>query len=135
MNTKMIARGLAGLVALACLAIGARYMFAPAGILEGAGFDPAGVSVAGLSTLRAVVGGAFLTFAITVGIHTVRDGDDQMIRFMVLFWLLYTVGRVIGIVSDGVIENTIRSAIPGVILLLVSIGSVVMFKKNETAKA
>ena len=42
MNTKMIARILAGIVALLCLLIGARYMFAPASILEGAGFDPAG---------------------------------------------------------------------------------------------
>ena len=106
MNTNMIARGLAGLVALACLAIGLLYMFNPAGVLEGAGFDPAGVSVLGLSTLRAVVGGAFITFAIVVGLHTVRKGDDEMIRLMVLFWLMYTVGRVVGIVSDGIVENT-----------------------------
>ncbi|MEM7119444.1 MAG: DUF4345 family protein [Chloroflexota bacterium] len=135
MNTKMIARVLAGIVALACLVIGIRYMFAPAGVLEGAGFDPAGVSILGLSTLRAVVGGAFLAFAIIVGVHTVRDGEDTMIRFMVLFWLLYTVGRIVGIVADGVVENTIRSAVPGVLLLLLSIGSVVFFSKSEAASA
>ena len=134
MNTKMIARVLAGLVALACLAIGARYMFAPAGVLEGAGFDP-NTGELGLSTLRAVVGGAFLTFAITLVMHTVRDGDDTMIRFMVLFWLLYTVGRVTGMIADGVVDNTIRSAIPGVVLLIVSIASVSLFSKSKAAEA
>ncbi len=134
MNTKTIARVLAGLVALACLLIGARYMFAPAGILEGAGF-PTDLSAGGLSTLRAVVGGAFIAFAIIVGVHTVRDGEDEMIRFMVLFWLLYTVGRVVGIVADGVGETTIRSMIPGIVLLVVSIGSVVMFARSKTAEA
>ena len=135
MNTKTIARILAGLVVLACLAIGLRYMFAPAGILEGAGFDPEGVSILGLSTLRAVVGGTFLTFAIIVGVHTVRDGNDEMIRMMVLFWLLYTVGRVVGMVNDGIVENTIRSAIPGVVLLVVSITSVVLFSRGKAAEA
>ena len=110
-------------------------MFNPAGVLEGAGFDPAGVSVAGLSTLRATIGAAFLTFAITVGIHTVRDGDDEMIRFMVLFWILYAVGRVVSMIADGVIDVTIRSAVPGVVLLLLSIGSVVMFRKSAVAEA
>ena len=134
MNTKTIARSLAGLVALACLLIGARYMFAPAGILEGAGFDPVGTSIAGLSTLRAVVGGAFLAFAIIVGVHTVRDGEDEMIRFMVLFWLLYTIGRVVGIIADGIGETTIRSMIPGVVLLILSISSVVLFSRSKTAE-
>ena len=135
MNTNMIARGLAGLVALACLAIGLLYMFNPAGVLEGAGFDPAGVSILGLSTLRAVVGGAFITFAIVVGLHTVRKGDDEMIRLMVLFWLMYTVGRVVGIVSDGIVEGTIRSAVPGVLLLIISIASVVLFSRGKAAEA
>ena len=132
MNTKTIARVLAGLVALACLLIGARYMFAPAGILEGAGF-PADLSAGGLSTLRAVIGGAFIAFAIVVGLHTVKDGDDEMIRFMVLFWLLYIVGRVVGMISDGIGETTIRSVIPGVVLLIVSISSVVMFARSKSA--
>ncbi|MEM7132226.1 MAG: DUF4345 family protein [Chloroflexota bacterium] len=135
MNTKTIARILAGLVALACLAIGILYMFNPGRVLEGAGFDPVGVSVLGFSTLRAVVGGAFLTFAIIVGIHTVRDGDDEMIRMMVLFWLIYTVGRVVSMVADGVVENTIRSAVPGVVLLILSIGSVALFSRSKSAEA
>ncbi|MEM7033895.1 MAG: DUF4345 family protein [Chloroflexota bacterium] len=135
MNTNVIARVLAGIVVLACLAIGIRYMFAPASVLETAGFDPTGVSILGLSTLRAVVGGTFLTFAVIVGIHTVRDGEDEMIRMMVLFWLLYSVGRVVGFISDGVIENSIRSAVPGFVLLIVSIASVVLFSKSKGAEA
>ena len=133
MNTNTIARGLAALVALLCLVIGARYMFAPAGILEGAGF-PTDLSPAGLSTLRAVVGGAFLAFAVIVGVHTVRDGEDEMIRFMVLFWLLYTVGRVVGMIADGVGDTTIRSAVPGVVALIISIASVVMFSRAKAAE-
>ena len=134
MNTRTIARVLAGIVALLCLAIGARYMIAPAGILEGAGFDPAGVSVLGLSTLRAVVGGAFLMFAIVITVHSVRDGEDMTMRFIVLFWLLYTVGRIVSMMADGVVDGTIRSAIPGVVALLLSIMSVVMFSKSKTAQ-
>ena len=133
MNTKMIARVLAGLIALVCLLIGARYMFTPVGVLEGAGF-PADVGVMGLSTLRAVVGGAFLMFAIVIGVHSVRDGEDMAMRFIVLFWLLYSVGRIIGMVSDGVVEGPIRSAVPGFVLLLVSIASVVLFAKSKTAE-
>ena len=55
-------------------------------------------------------------------------------RFIVLFWLLYSVGRIIGMVSDGVVEGTIRSAVPGFVLLLVSIASVVLFAKSKTAE-
>lgn len=135
MNTKTAARILAGIVALLCLLIGARYMFAPAGVLEGAGFDPAGVSIAGLSTLRAVVGGTFLMFAIVIGVHSVRDGEQMPMRFIVLFWLLYTAGRIISMVVDGVGDGTIRSAVPGVIALLLSIGSVVMFSKSNLAES
>ena len=58
-----------------------------------------------------------------------------MIRMMVLFWLLYTVGRVVSMVADGVVENTIRSAVPGVVLLILSIGSVVLFSRNKTEEA
>ena len=134
MNTKMIARILAGIVALLCLFIGVRYMFAPAGVLEGAGFDPAGVSELGLSTLRAVVGGAFLMFAFVIGVHSVRDGEDMAMRFVVLFWLLYSVGRIVGMVADGVVDGTIRSAVPGFVALLVSIGSVVMFSRSKAAE-
>ena len=135
MNTKTAARILAGIVALLCLLIGARYMFAPAGVLESAGFDPAGVSIAGLSTLRAVVGGTFLMFAIVIAVHSVRDGEQMTMRFIVLFWLLYTVGRIISMVVDGVGDGTIRSAVPGVIALLLSIGSVVMFSKSDSAES
>lgn len=133
MNTNTIAKVLAAIVALLCLVIGARYMFAPAGVLEGAGFDPAGVSVLGLATLRAVFGGAFLMFTITIMAHSVRDGQDTAMRFAVLFWLLYTVGRIVSMVADGVVDGSIRSAIPGFVALLLSIGSVVMFSKSKTA--
>ncbi len=131
MNKNTVAKVLAGLVGLLCLLVGARYMFTPVAVLETAGFDPAGVSIAGLSTLRAVVGGAFLMFAIVIMVHSVRDGEHMTMRFMVLFWLLYTVGRIISMVVDGVGDGTIRSAVPGVIALLLSIGSVVLFSKSE----
>ena len=134
MNMKMIAKVLAGIIALLFLVFGARYMFDPAGILDAAGFDPAGVSVLGLSTLRATVGASWVTFGILIIMHSVRAGEDGAMRFAVLFLLLSVIARIISMVADGVVDGTVRNLVPVSLMLIVSIASVVLFSKSEAAE-
>ena len=134
MNTKLIAKILAGIIALMFLVFGARYMFAPAGILDTAGFDPAGVSVLGLSTLRATVGASWLTFGILIVMHSVRAGEDGAMRFAVLFLLLSVIARIISMVADGVVDGTVRNLVPVSLMLIVSIASVILFSRSEATE-
>ena len=127
MNTTLIAQVLAGIIAVLFLLFGARYYFAPAGILPSAGFDLDGVNVGGLSTARAMVGAALLTFGILIVVHSVVNGADGAMRFAVMFLGLSLIGRIISMVVDGQNEGTVRNLIPVSLMLIVSIGSVVLF--------
>ena len=130
MNTKTIARVLAAIIALLFLFFGARYYFAPTGILPTAGFDLAGVDVGGLSTTRAIIGASFLTFGILIVMHSVRAGEDGAMRFAVLFLLLSVIGRVISMFADGSNDGTVRNLIPVSLMLVVSIASVILFNRG-----
>ena len=125
------ARALAGIIALLYLVFGARYMFAPAGIIETAGFEV--VNELGFATLRAIVGGSFLAFGILLVMHTVVNQETGALRFSILFLLLSIVGRIISMVTDGVVDGTVRNLVPVSLMFIVCIVSLVLFQKSEPA--
>lgn len=126
---RTVARVLAGLVALAFLFFGARYMFAPAGLLAGAGLEV--TSSLGLANIRALIGGSFLTFGILIVMHTVVNQETGSLRFAILFLLLSIIGRIISLVADGSDGGAVQNMIPAIVLFLASVGSLVMFLRSE----
>ena len=104
-------------------------MFAPAPLMESAGIEA--VSALGFATVRALIGGGFLTFGILLVMHTVVNQETGSLRFAILFLLLSIIGRIVSLVADGADPESIRNIVPAAILLIGSIASLVMFLRSE----
>ncbi len=118
---RMAARVIAGIVALAFIIFGVRYMFAPAALMEAGGLEA--VSSLGMANVRALIGGSFLTFGILIVMHTVVHQETGSLRFAILFLLLSIVGRIVSLIADGADGGATRNMVPAIILFLASIGS------------
>lgn len=126
---RNIARGLAGVIAVLFLVFGALYMFAPDGVMASAGIET--VNNLGTATIRAFIGGSFLTFGILLVMHTVVHQETGALRFAILFLLLSIVGRVISLFADGSSSLAIRNLVPVSLMMIVSVISLVLFMKTE----
>ena len=121
----IVARVLAGVIALLFLVFGLRYMFRPEPLMESSGIQA--VNNLGKATVRAFIGGGFLTFGILLVMHTVINQETGALRFAILFLVLSIVGRIVSLVTDGSSSLAIRNFIPVSIMLIVSIVSLVLF--------
>ena len=128
---RNLARGLAGLIALLFLVFGGLYMFAAEGRMDAIGL--AASSDQGLATVRAFIGGGFLTFGILLVVHTVINQETGALRFSILFLLLSIVGRVVSLISDGSGGDAVRNFVPVVVMLAVSVISLRLFLQTENA--
>ena len=128
---RNIARGLAGIVALLFIIFGLRYMFTPLAMMESGGLEA--INALGVSNVRALIGGSFLTFGILIVMHTVIHQETGSLRFAILFLLLSIVGRIISLIVDGSDGDVVRNMIPAIILFIGSIGTLVIFQKGEVA--
>ncbi len=126
---KTVARVLAGLIALLFLVVGFRYMFFPDALMARSGLEA--VSVLGMATVRAFIGGGFLTFGILLVMHTVINQETGALRFTILFLILSIVGRIVSLIADGAGPVVLRNFVPVSIMLIVSIASLVLFLKSE----
>ncbi len=126
---KTVARVLAGLIALLFLVFGFRYMFFPDALMAGVGLEA--VRVLGMATVRAFIGGGFLTFGILLVMHTVVNQETGALRFTILFLILSIVGRIVSLIADGAGPLALRNLVPVSIMLIVSIASLVLFLKSE----
>ena len=95
----IVARVLAGVIALLFLVFGLRYMFRPEALMESSGIQA--VNNLGKATIRAFIGGGFLTFGILLVMHTVINQETGALRFAILFLILSIVGRIVSLVADG----------------------------------
>lgn len=126
---RNVARTLAGAIAVLFIGFGLAYMFSPEGRLDA--LDLEATSNLGLATIRAFVGGSFLTFGIVLIIHTVIGQETGALRFAILFLLLSIVGRVVSLIADGTDNNAIRNLIPVGLMLAASFGSLALFSKGR----
>lgn len=126
---KTIARVLAGVIALLFLVFGFRYMFFPDAVMTTSGLEA--VNVLGMATIRAFIGGGFLTFGILLIMHTVINQETGALRFAILFLVLSIVGRIVSLIADGSDPLAIRNLIPVSLMLIVSIASLVMLEKSK----
>jgi len=104
-------------------------MFLPDALMAAAGLEA--VSTLGMATVRGLIGGSFLAFGILLVMHTVINEQTGALRFSIMFLLLSIVGRVISLVADGSGPDAIRNIVPVTIMLIISIGSLVLFQKSE----
>ena len=109
-----IARLLAGAVALLFIAMGLRFMLAPADMSMQ--FFVRADGAAGLSTLRGDLGGAFVGLG-TLVLIGLRRGYQELLLAVVLVLVAIIVGRLIGYVVDGVELEAVRSAVMEVVLI------------------
>ncbi len=130
---RNLARVLAGAIALLFIGFGLVYMFSPEGRLDG--IDLEATSNLGLATIRAFVGGSFLTFGILLVMHTVIGQETGALRFAILFLLLSIVGRVVSLIDDGTGNDAIRNLIPVGVMLTVSVTSLALFIKSGQTDA
>lgn len=126
---RNVARALSGLIALLFLIFGVRYMFAPASVMESAGL--VATSELGLATVRALIGGGFLTFGILLVMHVVLHQNHGVLRMAILFLLLSIIGRIVGLVADGVTPEVLRNLVPVSAMFVVSVISLVLFLRSE----
>ena len=107
-----------GLATLMLTGLGTMSMFAPKRMVNNFAIEPIGT--AGLSTIRAVIGGLFLASVamLAFGLYT-----GQTLSFLAVATLLGVVafGRVVGIVTDGYD----KAVIPPLIVELLIIGVLV----------
>ncbi len=127
---RITARVLAGIIALLFLGFGLRFMVAPDGAMVSSGLEAA--NVLGLATVRAFIGGGFLTFGILLVMHTVINQETGALRFSILFFILSIIGRVISLVADGADPLAIRNIVPVSLMLIVSIASLILFQRSQT---
>ena len=127
---KIVARVLAGVIALLFLVFGFRYMFLPDAVMATSGLEA--VNVLGMATVRAFIGGGFLTFGILLVMHTVIHQETGALRFSILFLVLSIVGRLVSLIADGSDPSAIRNLVPVSIMLIVSITALVMMEKSKS---
>ncbi|MEM7111131.1 MAG: DUF4345 family protein [Chloroflexota bacterium] len=126
---RTVARVLAAIIAFLFLLFGFRYMFAPDAVMATAGIEA--VNNLGMATIRAFIGGGFLTFGILLVMHTVINQETGSLRFAILFLLLSIVGRVVSLVVDGSNPEALRNLVPVSLMVIVSVASLVLFLRSE----
>ncbi len=95
---ELIIQTLVGLAALMLTGLGIMSMFAPRKMVANFAIEPIGT--AGLSTIRSVIGGLFLS---SVALLAVGLLQGQTILFVAVAAILgiVAIGRLVGIVTDG----------------------------------
>ena len=126
---RTMARVLAAIIALLFLVFGVLYMFSPEGRMDSVGLEAS--SNLGMATIRAFIGGGFLTFGILLVMHTVLGQQTGALRFAILFLLLSIVGRVVSLIADGSDSDAVRNLVPVGLMLIVSVGSLALFQRSE----
>ena len=128
---RNVAKGLAGLIALLFLVFGVRYMFLPDALMASAGLEA--ISNLGLATVRALIGGSFLTFAVLIMMHVVVNENHGVLRMVILFLLFSIIGRIVSLIADGGSADAIRNFVPVTLMLIISIISLVLFLRSENS--
>ena len=95
---ELVIRGLVGPIALMMLALGTIPMFAPRKAVDKHFIEPVGI--AGLNTIRSMIGGTFLAsfVMLVIGLAT---GQTIWYLAVAVFMGVVAVGRVISILIDG----------------------------------
>ena len=95
---ELIFQTLVGLAGLVLLGLGAMSMFAPKRMVKNFAIEPIGA--AGLSTIRAIIGGLFLA-SVALLVSGLITGQTLAFIAVAVLMGVVAIGRVVGIVADG----------------------------------
>jgi hypothetical protein len=109
-----------GLLCVPLLALGIKSMFAPGRMLDDLAIDPRGV--AGLSTVRGVVGGLFLSCVAMLVLGLVQH---QTVWFLAaaLVMGVAAVGRLVSLAADGYESAVLRPLVVEIVIVFVLVGA------------
>lgn len=111
---------LVGLATVMLLGLGTMSMFAPRRMLKNFALEPIGV--AGLSTVRSVVGGLFLTSVLLLG-NGLASGQTEGFLVVALLMGVVAVGRVVGLIADGFDKAVIPPLIVELVIIAVLVSA------------
>ncbi len=103
-----------GLIATFFIVFGLRFMFTP-DIMEGEFFINA-VGAAGLSTVRADLGGSFIAMGVFI-VMGLRNGATLWLQAAAIAVGTIAVGRIVGFVVDGVVPSAVTACIVEVVFV------------------
>ena len=109
-----------GLATLMLMGLGTMSMFAPRRMVKNFAIEPVGI--AGLSTIRSVIGGLFLASVAMLAIGLITG---QTLGFVAVVILLGVVafGRVVGIVTDGFDKAVMPPLAAELVIIAVLVGA------------
>lgn len=116
----MLLRLLVVLIALACLAGGLGFAFAPT--LVAADFAVTTTGVAGMGTLRADLGGLFLASGL-FALAGLRKGSEHWLAVPLVFIGTILALRVLHLALDGMSPGGIRSLIAEIVIVAILYGA------------
>lgn len=111
---------LVGLATVMLLGLGTMSMFAPPRMLKNFALEPIGV--AGLSTVRSVVGGLFLTSVLLLS-YGLASGQTEGFLVVALLMSVVAVGRVVGLIADGFDKAVIPPLIVELVIIAVLVSA------------
>jgi len=111
---------LVGLATVMLLGLGTMSMFAPRRMLKNFALEPIGV--AGLSTVRSVVGGLFLTSVLLLS-YGLASGQTEGFLVIALLMGVVAVGRVVGLIADGFDKAVIPPLIVELVIIAVLVSA------------
>jgi len=111
---------LIGLICLFFLSFGMLSMFKPDKMLKTFAIEPVGV--AGLNSIRSVMGAFFLGCLVLL-LYGLQSGDTQWYRAVVVLMVLAAAGRLAGIAMDGFSKQAVPPIIVELVIAAVLVGA------------
>ena len=109
-----------GLLCVPLTGLGMKSMFVPARMVDDLAVDPRGV--AGLSTIRGVVGGLFLSSVAMLVLGLVQ-GQTVWFLAVALVMGVAAAGRLVSLAMDGFDKAVVRPLVVEIIITLILIGA------------
>jgi hypothetical protein len=109
-----------GAPTLMLLGLGTVSMFAPSRMTKNFALEPVGV--AGLSTIRSVIGGLFLSSVALLIIGFVTAQPQAYVAVAILLGVV-ALGRVVGLLADGFVKDVIPPLVVELVLIAALLGA------------
>lgn len=116
MELDLILKLLVGAATLMLTGLGVMSMFAPRKMIGNFAIEPIGVP--GLSTIRSVIGGLFLSCVVILA-HELITGETMGFVVVSLILGAVAIGRVVSIIADGLQKEVVPPLIVEIVIIAV----------------
>lgn len=127
---KTLAKVLPGIIALFFLLPGLLFIFNPDAGLGRLGVTPE--TIAGYASIRSFIGGTFLGMALLL-VHGIVKNEGKPIRMVAILLAMAVLGRLAGLLLDGVDSTVIGPFVIEIVLVGVLLFSAKQLEEGESA--